>query len=144
MDKHATYIRNRLSLRPPQTASLEIQAGLAEVLKHQKDIDVAAEQERVRDYAAAWAAEKGTETVFTDFERSFPCVCFALATGVGKTRLATQIATELAADFPGGTALALLAPLALPQPLPPPHPAHHFAPPVVRRTHAAPAGTPRP
>jgi len=87
MDKHATYIRNRLSLRPPQTESLEILAGLADVLTLRKDTDLAAEQEKVRDYAAAWAAEKGTETVFTDFERSFPCVCFALATGVGKTRL---------------------------------------------------------
>ncbi|HOO51639.1 MAG TPA: DEAD/DEAH box helicase family protein, partial [Alphaproteobacteria bacterium] len=87
MDKHATYIRNRLSLRPPQTESLEILAGLADILTLRKDANLAAEQEKVRDYAATWAAEKGTETVFTDFERSFPCVCFALATGVGKTRL---------------------------------------------------------
>lgn len=87
MDKHAAYIRNRLSLRPPQTESLEILAGLADVLTLQKNADLAAEQEKVRDYAVLKAKETNTPAVFTDFERSFPCVCFALATGVGKTRL---------------------------------------------------------
>lgn len=87
MDKHAAYIRNRLSLRPPQTESLEILAGLADILTLQKNADLAAEQEKVLDFAALRAKETGTPAVFTDFERSFPCVCFALATGVGKTRL---------------------------------------------------------
>jgi len=87
MDKHATYIKNRLSLRPPQTESLEILAGLADVLSLRKDADLAGEEEKVRAYAAQRAAEKGADAVFTEFERTFPCVCFALATGVGKTRL---------------------------------------------------------
>lgn len=87
MDKHATYIKNRLSLRPPQTESLEILTGLADILQLRKKADLASEQEKVRDYTAVRAVEKGTATVFTEFERSFPCVCFALATGVGKTRL---------------------------------------------------------
>ena len=87
MDKHAAYIRNRLSLRPPQTESLEILAGLADILPLRKNVDLATEQEKIRDYAALRAAEKGADSVFTEFERNFPCVCFALATGVGKTRL---------------------------------------------------------
>lgn len=87
MDKHAAYIKNRLSLRPPQTASLEILAGLVDVLPLQKNANLATEQEKVRAYTAQIAVENGTAAVFTEFERTFPCVCFALATGVGKTRL---------------------------------------------------------
>lgn len=87
MDKHAAYIKNRLSLRPPQTESLEILAGLADRLTLRKNADLAAEQEKVRAYDAERAKERGTDAVFTEFERTFPCVCFALATGVGKTRL---------------------------------------------------------
>jgi len=87
MDKHATYIKNRLSLRPPQTESLEILTGLAEVLSLKKDADLTVDQEKARTFAEQWAVKKGTDVVFTEFERNFPCVCFALATGVGKTRL---------------------------------------------------------
>ncbi len=87
MDKHAAYIKNRLSLRPPQTESLEILAELADRLPLRNDTDLAAAQEDVRTYTAERAIEKGTDAVFTKFERTFPCVCFALATGVGKTRL---------------------------------------------------------
>ncbi|MFA5180798.1 MAG: DEAD/DEAH box helicase family protein [Syntrophales bacterium] len=95
MDKHAAYIKNRLSLRPPQTESLEILAGLADRLTLRKDADLATEQERVLAYAAEWAKEKGTDSVFAEFERTFPCVCFALATGVGKTRLMGAFITWL-------------------------------------------------
>jgi len=87
MDKHAAYIKNRLSLRPPQAESLEILAALADVLTLRKDADLATEREKVLAYDTKRAAEKGADAVFTEFERTFPCVCFALATGVGKTRL---------------------------------------------------------
>jgi type III restriction enzyme len=87
MDKHAAYIKNRLSLRAPQTESLEILAGVANILPLKKNADLAAEQEKVLDFTGNLAAENGSARVFTDFERNFPCVCFALATGVGKTRL---------------------------------------------------------
>lgn len=87
MDKHAATIKNRLSLRSPQTESLKILAGLADVLPLDKDSDLAAGQEKVLNYTGELAAENGSARVFTDFERNFPCVCFALATGVGKTRL---------------------------------------------------------
>ncbi|MFC2502791.1 MAG: DEAD/DEAH box helicase [Cardiobacterium sp.] len=72
-------ISRRLSLRPPQAESL---AKLAQALdaaptmvKHERDV------------AAILAALKGLFPTLSDFEREFPSLCFALATGVGKTRL---------------------------------------------------------
>ena len=87
MDKYAAYIRNRLSLRPPQTESLEILTGIANRLTLQKDADLTAERDKVLTFLDERADGNGTPQVFSDFERNFPCLCFALATGVGKTRL---------------------------------------------------------
>lgn len=70
-------IRNRLSLRPPQAESLEILAKLAETLELKKEVDLVAELEKV----------ESLYPTCKDFERDFPSMCFALATGVGKTRL---------------------------------------------------------
>ena len=77
MDRIATSIKNRLSLREPQTESLEILADLVGKLTLQKDVDLQIELDKVTD----------AYPTCTDFERDFPSVCFALATGVGKTRL---------------------------------------------------------
>lgn len=77
MNRNAQMIRNRLSLRPPQLASLEILTTLCESLALTKRVDLAAELVKVRQLYPTC----------TDFERDFPSVCFALATGVGKTRL---------------------------------------------------------
>ncbi|GBE16234.1 type III restriction enzyme, res subunit [bacterium BMS3Abin15] len=77
MDKIANSIKNRLSLRPPQAESVNILANLANKLTLQKNTDLKADLELV----------KSEYPICTDFERSFPSVCFALATGVGKTRL---------------------------------------------------------
>ena len=77
MDRIATLIKNRLSLRAPQTESLKILADLVGKLTLQKDVDLQAEFDKV----------KNAYPTCTDFERDFPSVCFALATGVGKTRL---------------------------------------------------------
>lgn len=77
MDKIANSIKNRLSLRPPQTESLNILANLSSKLTFQKNTDLKADLEIV----------KSEYPTCTDFERSFPSMCFALATGVGKTRL---------------------------------------------------------
>src|SRR4030042_6080241 len=77
MNGIATSIRNRLSLRPPQEKSLNILAELADKLTLKKSVDLTAELEKV----------KSTYPTCTDFERNFPSLCFALATGVGKTRL---------------------------------------------------------
>lgn len=85
MNQIANSIRSRLSLRAPQTESLEILAGLGEQLTLQKNCDLAVELEKVQ-------AQFPT---CTDFERSFPSICFALATGVGKTRLMGAFITYL-------------------------------------------------
>src|SRR5207249_2602167 len=66
-----------LSLRPPQRHSLEILDRITEVAPPRKAADLAAALEVIR----------GEYPTVTDFEREFPSVCFALATGVGKTRL---------------------------------------------------------
>lgn len=95
MDKHAAYIKNRLSLRSPQTESLKILAEIADTLSLKKDADLAAEQEKVLTYTGKLATTSGSARVFTDFERNFPCVCFAVATGVGKTRLMGAFITWL-------------------------------------------------
>lgn len=74
---HSKYIKNALALRPPQADSLEIFARLCDVLSLKKDVDL--EQEL--------AAVRALCPTLTSFERDFPSICFALATGIGKTRL---------------------------------------------------------
>lgn len=73
----ARVIADRLSLRPPQRWSLEILDRVTEIVPLRKDTDV----------RAALAAVRAEFPDVTDFERDFPSLCFALATGVGKTRL---------------------------------------------------------
>ena len=75
--QHINAISNRLSLRPPQRDSLEILARVCEIIELSKQSDPA---------AALQAIESEFPTV-EDFEREFPSLCFAIATGVGKTRL---------------------------------------------------------
>jgi type III restriction enzyme len=70
-------IANRLSLRQPQRDSLEILDKVCELLPLSKDTDAA---------QALQAIQSAFPSV-TDFEREFASLCFALATGVGKTRL---------------------------------------------------------
>lgn len=77
MNRTATYVRNRLSLRRPQEESLAILAELAEILPLEKGHALPPQLDAVRD----------NYPTCTDFERTFPSMCFALATGVGKTRL---------------------------------------------------------
>lgn len=74
----ATSVSQRLSLRTPQAASLRLLADILDVIQPSKTNDVMAALKRVR---AAYPD-------VTEFERDFPSLCFALATGVGKTRLA--------------------------------------------------------
>jgi len=70
-------INQRLSLRKPQTDSLEILADVLERVSLSKDGNA----------TAALAAIRKTYPSVEAFEREFPSLCFALATGVGKTRL---------------------------------------------------------
>jgi type III restriction enzyme len=72
-------VAGRLSLRAPQALSLE---RLAQALEA-----APAMLHRERDLAAVLATLKAEFPTLEDFEREFPSLCFALATGVGKTRL---------------------------------------------------------
>ncbi len=77
MNRHVNAIAGRLSLRPPQRRSLEILDRVTEIAPPKKGADVAAALEAIRSEFPS----------VVDFEREFPSLCFALATGVGKTRL---------------------------------------------------------
>jgi type III restriction enzyme len=70
-------IAGRLSLRAPQRRSLEILDRITEIVPPSKSVDL----------VAALATIRTEFPSVTDFEREFPSLCFALATGVGKTRL---------------------------------------------------------
>jgi type III restriction enzyme len=77
MNAPVTAIGNRLSLREPQRESLEILARVCDLIRLEKGADPAAALAIIRDEFPT----------VEDFEREFPSLCFALATGVGKTRL---------------------------------------------------------
>ena len=77
MNRHVNAIAGRLSLRPPQRKSLEILARITEIVPPRKAADL----------DAALAVIRSEFPTVTEFEREFPSLCFALATGVGKTRL---------------------------------------------------------
>ncbi|MFZ3084398.1 DEAD/DEAH box helicase family protein [Rhodoferax ferrireducens] len=80
--REVNNIAGRLSLRPPQTESLAKLAraidASPDMLRHDRD---------AADVAAILATLKNQFSTLQDFERDFPSLCFALATGVGKTRL---------------------------------------------------------
>lgn len=73
------HVAGRLSLRAPQRESLEALAtaiaATPDMLNPKRDVDVLLE------------VLKSEFPKLSDFEREFPSLCFALATGVGKTRL---------------------------------------------------------
>jgi hypothetical protein len=85
MNRHVSSITGRLSLRPPQRRSLEILARVCEIVPPTVAIS--------RDEALA--AIQAEYPSVMDFERDFPSLCFALATGVGKTRLMGAFVTYL-------------------------------------------------
>ena len=85
MNRTASQIKNRLSLRQPQADSLDILSTLADTLALKKNADIESELAKV----------KSLYPTCSDFERNFPSVCFALATGVGKTRLMGAFASYL-------------------------------------------------
>ena len=70
-------IAQRLSLRAPQEQSLQILADVLDRIGFGKSIDKRKALETIKDAYPS----------VDDFEREFPSLCFALATGVGKTRL---------------------------------------------------------
>lgn len=111
---HSKYINNALALRPPQHESLEIFARLCDTLSlrknpttiqqiceaHKAELDAFETEAKKQKRIAALASQAAEEfyrddlaavrhlcPTLTSFERDFPSVCFALATGIGKTRL---------------------------------------------------------
>jgi hypothetical protein len=77
VNRHVNAIAGRLSLRPPQRRSLEILDRITEIAPPGKGADTTSVLDVIRSEFPS----------VTDFERDFPSLCFALATGVGKTRL---------------------------------------------------------
>lgn len=87
MDDQRTvnFLNKQLSLRKPQSKSLQILADVLSQLGLSKDPDLNKWLEVI---------QKKHPTVKA-FERAFPSLCFALATGVGKTRLMGAIVAWL-------------------------------------------------
>jgi type III restriction enzyme len=83
--RHVNAIAARLSLRLPQRRSLEILDRVTEIVSPTKSADLAAALEIIKSEFPG----------VVDFERDFPSLCFALATGVGKTRLMGAFITYL-------------------------------------------------
>ena len=78
IDNRALHkVSQRLSLRKPQAESLQLLAEVLDLVDPSKDTDIAGALDAIR------AVYPSVES----FERDFPSLCFAVATGVGKTRL---------------------------------------------------------
>lgn len=77
MNRQVNVITARLSLRQPQRVSLEILANILDQIATEKSTTP----------TEALHIIKSLYPSVTEFERDFPSLCFALATGVGKTRL---------------------------------------------------------
>lgn len=78
-------VAQRLSLRKPQEEALTILADIADRIDWRGEVDT---QALLADIAASFPSVES-------FERAFPSLCFALATGVGKTRLMGAFITYL-------------------------------------------------
>lgn len=79
MSTNLRYVGQRLSLRKPQADSLEILSKFIDSVSLDKNTK---NEEAIKAFKATGSFDK-----LLDFEREFPSVTFALATGVGKTRL---------------------------------------------------------
>ena len=91
-------ICQRLSLRPPQVESLRRLAAAIETAGLKKSADAAALEEQLAAVRVEFPQEKFPDInmpAATEFDWSFLSFCFALATGVGKTRLMGAIITYL-------------------------------------------------
>jgi type III restriction enzyme len=88
-------ISNRLSLRKPQLDSLSILQKALEAVPLLRD----PQARSIDELKAMQAALSSTYPTLSDFEREFPSLCFALATGVGKTRLMGAFISYLATMY---------------------------------------------
>lgn len=91
MRREVNDISSRLSLRAPQRRSLELLDRISELF----DLPGAISNKADIDFGAVLEAIRVEFPQVQDFERDFPSLCFALATGVGKTRLMGAFITYL-------------------------------------------------
>ncbi|WP_085317629.1 DEAD/DEAH box helicase [Derxia lacustris] len=91
----ARAIAGRLSLRAPQAESLHRLVAAIDSVPALRDHSA----RTPTDLAAMVEALKAQFPDLSDFERDFPSLCFALATGVGKTRLMGAFIAFLHAAF---------------------------------------------
>lgn len=94
-EKIVRTVAGRLSLREPQTVSLERLHTALESVPALRDSKARSPEE----LKAMQEALKAEFPKLTDFERDFPSLCFALATGVGKTRLMGAFISYLHAAY---------------------------------------------
>jgi type III restriction enzyme len=87
--RHVNSITGRLSLRSPQRRSLEILDRVMEIAQPHKSGDLKSALDIIRSEFPS----------VEDFEHAFPSLCFALATGVGKTRLMGAFITYLHLEY---------------------------------------------
>ena len=94
-EKIVRTVAGRLSLREPQAVSLERLRIALESVPALRDSKARSAEE----LKAMQEALKAEFPKLTDFERDFPSLCFALATGVGKTRLMGAFISYLHAAY---------------------------------------------
>ena len=85
MSHKTNNISNTMSLRTPLKQSLE----MLETLISKTDL-IGKSDLKKKEKLVEKEAER-----FSEFERSFPSVCFSIATGIGKTRLMGAFVTYL-------------------------------------------------
>src|SRR5690242_2804596 len=83
--RHVSSIAGRLSLRSPQRESLEILDRVTEIVRLRKRSEISQAVTTIHSEFPG----------VVDFEREFLSLCFAIATGVGKTRLMGAFITYL-------------------------------------------------
>ena len=89
MNDTQRMIEQALSLRQPQKDSLDILAKVLEKIELSKDMSTLEALRLIQEVRPS----------VKDFERVFPCICFAIATGVGKTRLMGAMIAYLHAEY---------------------------------------------
>jgi type III restriction enzyme len=95
LDNIVRAVAGRLSLREPQAESLRKLAAALDAVPGLRDHQARSPEE----LAAMVDALKAMFPKLADFERDFPSLCFALATGVGKTRLMGAFISYLHAAY---------------------------------------------
>ena len=95
LDNIVRSVCGRLSLREPQIESLQKLVAAIDAVPSLRDHQARSPEE----LAAMIEALKAQFGKLSDFERDFPSFCFALATGVGKTRLMGAFISYLHAAY---------------------------------------------